>query len=176
MSVNSEEEKKETTEELLDRISKNQNAHVITKINEDFYKTSKVEIPKKDVKSKKLQNCFEQLKRELCYESQKNKVEINYLDINEKYSDKRRQVIQIRIQEESTDPKKHRSISVHDRIFKDIQKTLPKGFVFSNIQTMVHYHAKEESFFYKEDSQSLDVQIDYEKETKKIFGIGGNDK
>lgn len=148
-------------------------AHVIAKINEDFYRTSKVEIPK-DVKSKKLQKCFEQLKRDFTYESQKNVVKVQYTDLNQIYDYERRQIITVEITESNRDPQQHKSIYFSDTQFKNIQKTLPNGYVFRHVSTAIFYHKKEDYVFshQKHDEQALHLEIQFEKITKKVFEKG----
>lgn len=163
MTVKSEAEKPKKEDE--------KNAHVIAKINDDYYKTSKVVIPK-DVKSKKLQKCFEQLKRDFTYESQKNVVTVSYIDVNEKYSFERRQVISVEIEESNTDPKQHKSIYLHDRQIKDIKKALPNSFVFYNVSTAIFYHKKEDYLSKKQDEQTIHLKIEFDKTTKKEFSKG----
>lgn len=145
------------------------NAHVIAKINDDYYKTSKVIIEKTN--SIKINKCLNELKKILTYESQKNKVSISYNDINEKYED-RLQVIKINIthlDKKMNTP--YRNLNIYDYVFQDIIKAIPNGFKFHGIDTSIFFHDKKDSFIIKdnEDSLSIELTMTFMKETKYKF-------
>ena len=101
--------KSQTFEERMESHEKNQNAHVITKRNEDYYATSKVIIDKYDLKryakKKNVVKTFENLRRELTYQSlEENKnVEVKFMQVGEKYDTHLRSIYTVKITEDVSD-------------------------------------------------------------------------
>lgn len=140
------------------------NAHVIAKINDDFYKTSKVII--ENTKSLKINECFNELKKILTYESQTKEIRISYTDVNKKYED-RLQVIAIRIKHlNESNINEYRNINLYDSVLQEITKTIPKGFRLQNISATNFFMDQN---FNKEDRLSLELVISFYKETKYKF-------
>lgn len=142
------------------------NAHVIAKINDDYYKTSKVIVEKTN--SIKINKCFDELKKILTYESQNKKITISYTDVNKKYED-RLQVIAITIKHlDENNIMTYRKIDLYASVFQDILNAIPKGFKLHGIESTNFFMEKKE-YFDKKDRLSLELRISFMKETKYKF-------
>lgn len=158
-------------------MKQNQNAHVYAKMNEDYFSTSKVIVPTDEIYNRQkytplVKEAFRQLKREFTGKSQDHKVTVNYIDLEADYITKRRQVFQVKI-EQDVATTGIQSLGFADHELADIVKSIPMGFKLSGIRTSIYNSDihNQDRFIGTAPKTHVVVTAEYEKKgtkTKKI--------
>ena len=155
----------------------NKNAHVIAKLNEEYFKSSTVKTPldeeaygriKKIVYGKTMTKFFEQVKREFTYESKTKKVNVNYTIIDDTFKGFGDGFKAIAIvMEEPLLSGQHQTVSVNKDQLDALKEILPTGYEFQHVQTSVHYFDVFDRWFGKIPKPCISTTITYYKKNKK---------